>query len=657
MRRPAPATSFAGPILGALLAGILAAAPCAGADRPSATEWTPVEQAIAADAADAQAKLSAITAAYPKWPDGFRALAQLQVRHRQMQPALISARAALALAPDDAAAASSAVQALAGLGQVNDAYSIANQFTGAKDTSGWVNFYAAVAALEAKDRAKAELYLSLAMARVKDAPPEFTYLDARIAELSGDLPRAEASLKRAIAASPRFWDAWHELGVVQARLADAKPDMAIDLLTKSEAAFRSVASANEQAFESWQGLGCTQLKLAQVLMPGSESDGRAKARDAITSLGKTLALKEAQRDAQLALGQALLIDEQYEPAISHLQRARELGATERALDFNLMLAYQKAGKTAEFERAAASIKAESPSEKITTGMGLYHAGNFTIAAQLLASAATDLGSGSGSERERIGAVDRFVGHAQSELADRQRRHLAEVAESERPAAQAELERLLDAARDSYRAAGALADYPAQHHFLALETARGPRHGYDAGWQYLAWNSYTSPGGWAAVIGNYGGAMTDGRGVAGMWEQHPAHVVAWGVLAVVPFLIFLTSLFRRQPEVVTREERASRAPTPEPRAPQPRPAAPPPPKPQQRTPAPKPGPSAALERRVEQRPERRETEPAARNQTAPTRATAPRQVSGEHNALERRIDTPRPGAGRKSDDGHRRPPKS
>jgi|GEM_PF-2648342 len=593
---------------------VLAGGRCAGADRPSAEQWAGVAQAITAQDPGAEAKVLAITAAFPTWSEGFRTLAQMQLRGRNYDAAVASARTALKLDAGDSSAAACAVQALGLLGHLDDACAIADRFGGAKDAKGLVNYQTASAALAAKDRAKAARYLAVAMAQTNDAPAEFTYLDARIAEAGGDLKRAAISLGRATAASPRFWDAWYELGAVQAQLSltAGSPGEAIELLTQSEASFNKAATAQEKDFQCWQGLGSTQLRLSQALLGDNPSDGKAKAHEAATSLRNSLALKEDQRDAQLGLGQALLLTEDWADAIPHLERARALGVQDRALAFNLMLAYQKAGRTADFEQAARSLKAISPGEKITTGMGLYHAGQMAMAANLLSSAVGDLDHE--RDRERLGAVERFIGHAHLALVEQaqKRANAPGATDEQKSAAGAEVAQHLDAARDAYRAGGDLGDFPSRHHFLALETQRTSDAGYAAGWQYLAWTGYVAPPGWAAVIGNYGGAITGGAGLGGMWERHPVHVVVWGVLAFIPALLVLLSFVRGSPppvmEAAEPKRRATNPPAP-PAAPQPRAATPPAGK--NRTPHPGAPPSKS---RIQQPPQAPAQAPAAKNRT-------------------------------------------
>jgi tetratricopeptide (TPR) repeat protein len=607
-----------------LLALLLAAGACAraaAADRPSSEQWAGVAQAITAQDASAEDKVLAITTAFPAWSEGFRTLAQLQLKRKAYAETLTSATKALSLDKVDSAAAACAVQALGALGRNDEAFALADQFSGAKDPQGWVNFHAAAAGLAAKDRTKAELYLKFAFARVQDPPAEFTYLDARIAESAGDDKRAALSLTRATAANTRFWDAWYELGAVQARLSEGAGDKAIEWLQKSEASFTKVVKAQEKDYQAWQGLGSTQLKLSQALKQDSPGDSLSKAREAATSLDTSLTLKEDQRDAHLGLGQALLLIEDYERAIPHLERAAALGAQDRALTTNLMLAYQKTGKTAKFEEAARSLKAVSPSEKITMGMGLYHAGQLANAAELLASATGDLNRE--SDRERLGAVYRILGHAHADLAEQARSRLAAAPSEQKQALQALTDKELDAARDAYREGGGLRDYPARHAFLALESQRSFAAGYDAGWQYLAWSSYVSPDGWAVVIGNYGGAMTGGNGLGGMWNHHPMHVVAWGLAALIPLIVFITSLFSRRETLVEPIPEAKRRPTVQSAPPPPPPAknrTPQPGPPPARNRTPHPGPPPAKNRTPQPGP------PPAKNRTPQPGAKAVTEVA-------------------------------
>jgi hypothetical protein len=115
-----------------------------------------------------------------------------------------------------------------------------------------------------------------------------------------------------------------------------------------------------------------------------------------------------------------------------------------------------------------------------------------------------------------------------------------------------------------------------------------------------------------VIGNYGGAITGGAGLGGMWERHPVHVVVWGVLAFIPALLVLLSFVRGSPppvmEAAEPKRRATNPPAP-PAAPQPRAATPPAGK--NRTPHPGAPPSKS---RTPQPPQAPAQAPAAKNRT-------------------------------------------
>jgi tetratricopeptide (TPR) repeat protein len=528
-----------------LLLVSLATAPVWSADAPTAEEWTPVEQALNEDAPDAPAKLSALVNTYPKWSDGRRTLAQLLLRQGKAEAALTEAKLALTLAPTDATAAAVAVQAYGALSRPAEAYAIADQFVGDKDPQGWVNFRAAEVALGVGDRAKADLHLSLANGRAKKNPPaEFAYLDARISAAAGDLDRAELSLNRAVGGNPRLWDAWYELGVVQLRQAEAKTaSTRREYLEKAIASFTKVTAIHNKDAHAWLGLGRAQVTLAQHLSEDRADEGRALAAKAAASLKNAIEINSDLRDAHLNLGVALLMGDDHEGAITHLLKARDLGSTSRTLGFNLMLAYQKAGRTAEFEAEARNVQAVSTAEKLTAGIGFFRAGNHALAAELLISALPDLGE----DRERVASTYRFIGHAHAATAEAMR-----AKPGNDPAA---IEAALDRAREAYRKAGNLRDFPAQRYFMAQETARSPDAGYAAGWQQLAWNGYTTIDGWSAVVGNYGGAVTGGQGIVGMWQRNPIHVVVWGVLAFLPLLLAMIAFLR--PKRVEEDDHSER----------------------------------------------------------------------------------------------------
>ena len=519
------------------------------ADAPTAEEWAPVETALAEQANDAEQRLAKLVAAYPRWSDGQRALAEWRLDHGKAEMALADAQAALEISPNDAGAASLLVQALGKVGRTADAFAIAGKFVGDKDPGGWVNFRAAEMAFNAGDRKKAELHLSLANGRAKNPPPEFAFLDARISEAVGDLDRAEVSLNRAIAAKPRFWVGYYQLGVINLRQAETKTASSrMDYLKKSAANFSQVTNVNRKDALAWLGLGRAQLTLAQELLVGDRQSGLAKAREAEGSLRNAVDMNKELRDAHLNLGVTLLINEKSESAITHLLRARELGATDRTINFNLMLAYQQLGRTAEFEAEAANIQAVSTAEKLTTGIGFFKAGNYALATELLNGSLANLGE----DRERISATYRFIGHAEAAL--------AEKAAKQQPVDATIYNSHLDNAREAWRKSGNLRDYSAQRFFMAQETTRSPQLAYDAGWQHLRWHDYQSLDGWSAVAGNYGHAVTGGQGIHGMWERNPIHLVSWILLGVIPLCLALASFLRPKRE---EEEIVSKRPQTDP----------------------------------------------------------------------------------------------
>lgn len=585
-----------------VLSAVIFALPTWAADVPTAEEWTPVEQALSEGAPDAESRLAALVASYPRWSDGQRTLAGWRLQHGQAEAALTGAKAALATTPTDAGAAAVAIQALGLLQRPGEAFAIAEQFLGDKDPQGWVNFRAAEVALAIGDLARAELHLSLAHGRMKKSPPaEFSYLDARISTAAGDLDRAELSLNRALAANARLWDAWYELGVIQLRQAEAKTTSTRrEYLEKSEACFTKVTAIHAKDALAWLGLGRAQLTRAQDLLVDRGDEGRALATKAATSLRTAIGLNDGLRDAHLNLGVALLIDDQHDEAITQLLKARDLGSASRTLGFNLMLAYQKAGRSAEFEAEAKNVQAVSVAEKLTAGIGFFRAGNHALAAELLTSALPDLGD----DRERVASTHRFIGHSRAAIAATLRA---------REGADPKLvEAELDQAREAYRKAGNFRDFPAQRFFMAQETARSPQAGYDAGWQHLGWHGYTSLDGWSAVLGNYGGAVTGGAGLSGMWQRQPVHVIVWAILALIPLILALIAFLRPRREIVSEE--IVRRPVSEPTH-----------RPVQRTPAPATRPPQAKVSGAANRTSQTRTPPAApapKVQRTPAPATRP-----------------------------------
>jgi hypothetical protein len=75
-------------------------------------------------------------------------------------------------------------------------------------------------------------------------------------------------------------------------------------------------------------------------------------------------------------------------------------------------------------------------------------------------------------------------------------------------------------------------------YLALECSRSGERGYAAAWRYLKWDGSSAGRGWSAALGNYGSAMTAGKGIPGLVAEHPGHAGVWGGLIAVFFGLFL-----------------------------------------------------------------------------------------------------------------------
>jgi tetratricopeptide (TPR) repeat protein len=539
--------------------GLLVLAMSAGiaAEGPSPAEWEPVTAAIGAQAPDAGERLAAITAAYPTWPGGWIERARLDLAAKRPEAAWKHAREALTLDRTNGEAAALAVQALHQAGRAEHALSVAEYFRANRQHDkqaggrvGWVSFYAAQAALGAPtpDPAKAEDFLKAAKTCAGAAVPgEFHFLDARLMLRKGDLAGADASLERAVAAEPRLWDAWYELGRLRAARAEAETGVPgrRALLAQAEQAFATVTRALADDYESWLGLGRTQLAQA-VLESEAGGEGGAKLKDAVASLGEALARKPDLTDAWAAQGEAQLRLERWSAATEALTKARELGSTDRTLLFNLAMALEKSGQADQAAALHASTTATTAPELINKGMALAAAKRHQPAIDLLEQAAAhpDLAN----QPETRGQVLRFLGHAWRDWA------------AHEDALPADRDQRLDAAAEAYRRAGDAGDRSARGHFAALQSGREAGVAYAAGWQVLSWSGYTAPRGWALVLANYGASGAVGK---------PLHLAAWGTLTGIPLLLWLASLFRRVPVSSAPLPRRSGEPTSRP------PAAPPP----------------------------------------------------------------------------------
>jgi tetratricopeptide (TPR) repeat protein len=521
----------------------------AGADNPTREEWTPVKTAIADNAANAVELLEGLTKQYPRWTDGLCELARQYFKQDRPADAEKCANQALGVDPAHAEAGSLSIQAKIAAGRGAEAFALADTFTASTDTkSGYVFYQAALAAFQLGDIGRSEEYLKRAKDHIgKTIPAQFHYLEGRLAlrQTIPDVDRAEACLVRAVTSDDKLFDAWYEFGRVEIARADQHPNLAQELLTKADDAFARVLKALPNDYESWLGRGRCQLGLSKIMVDRDLGDGRHQLSEAESCLRHALGLNEQLADAETCLGEVLLKYEKFEEAIEHLQKARALGATDRAVDFNLALAYEKTKRVSEARQVLKRLEAVSPAEKITKGITYYKAGRFESALNLLNLALdnTDITS----DPELSGALLRFIGHAWQAWA---RQLDKQVRKTEDATASEEVQRRTDEASMAYRKAGDLGDTLAQRSFLALECQQVPERAYAAAWSYLAWRGYRSPVGWGAVIGHYGASKA--------W-RNPVHIAIWAVVAVVLLVLWLKNQFRPAATVSLRPRSADGQP--------------------------------------------------------------------------------------------------
>ena len=527
------------------LAVALGTAPLAvAADAPTKDEWAPVVQALAEQAPDAGQQLNTITTKYPKWAGGWIELARFELATGQHEDAWKHARQALTLERTNGEAGALAVQALALVGRHDDAITVAEPFRANRQDdkqsggrAGWVNFYAAQAALSAKksDPAKAEELLKTAKACAGAAVPgEFHFLDAKLMIRRDDFVGGAKSLERAVAADPQLWDAWYELGRVRGELVEREPSVPgkRQLLLSAEQAFLTVTKALPDDVESWLGLGRAQAAVAKLEIEDG-GEGGAKLKNAAASFTEALDRKPDLVPALTALGEAQLRLERYALAAEALGKAHELGAKDDVLLSNLALALEKSGRAEEAVRIQAGTTATTAPALINKGMILFKAKVYRTAVELfeLAAKHPELEA----QHETRGQVLRFAGHAW--------RDWATPAPGSTAADGNERETRLNAAADAYHRAGDLGDWTAIRHYAALQAERGPKPAYAAGWTLLGWTNYTSFTGWRLVLGNYGASRA--------WDN-ALHFSIWGVLAGLPLLLWLASLLRRAPAGVSAD---------------------------------------------------------------------------------------------------------
>lgn len=507
---------------------LLAAALAAGADAPTDAEWSPVAQTLQSSPADAVAGIEAITAKYPKWPDGFRALALARMQSGDPSGAWKAARAALGLNKGDTAAAALGMQCLAVVGRYDDAYKVADLFSDQTDAGGQVASQAAITALQAGNEAKLAAFLEIAKRRGGDnGAPVLDFIAAKQAQRKGDLPAAAAALEHAIAARADYRDALYELGRVRIVLALTSPEQADGLLAKAEESLQAAARLDARDADSRFGLGRARLERGKRLIAAGKADeGNALLRVAITALDEGLQIRPTDRDAKLWKGDALLRLERYEEAAPLLRMAMRNGAQDRALPFNLSLALSKSGKSAEAAEVLAGVQAESTDEQLTMAMNAFDQGNWVAARKLLIGALDDLPIDKPETAARRWSTVRYIGHtyrAQAEALDRN---------------DPEREELIENAVNAYKEAGNNADFVARHWYMHVQVPRGPQQAFTAGRQSVAWDGWWNPPAWKLLAGNYGYKVSKGEGVMGAFKHGPAHVMLWLLLAIIPVGLFL-----------------------------------------------------------------------------------------------------------------------
>jgi len=492
---------------------------------PGAAEWEPVRLALANDDATAETQLLTLLKRYPAWADGNKSLAKLLLDHGKAAEALAAAKRASQLAPGDEQVVRIQIRALADLGRKPEVYALVDS-TATKDPAGWIRYDAGLAAVGFNDAAKADALLKEAKSRVgAKVPAEFLFLESRVAILTRDFVRAELALASATTQQADFWDGWYELGRVRLVLADNDRAQRAAWVAKADTAFAAVCKGLPDDANGHIGVGRTRIEQAKLLLADNQNDqASGKLRDAIAELTLALSKTPDVADAYVLLGDANVRLEQWAAAAEALQRAKQLGAKDRSLTFNLAIALQQTGKNDEAQALLDTVTAASPAEQITIGMGAYRSRNWLLAAQLLETSVDGL-----DDQDAKGAVWRYIGHAHGHLAT-----------GKTGPAQ---DRELDAAQTAYREAGDLLDFDGRRQFLGLAASRTPEIAYAAAWQAIHWDALNLSA-WSLAVATYGQAKTGGLGISGMANRAPLHLAFWSALVFLPVVFFFLGLLRR-----------------------------------------------------------------------------------------------------------------
>ncbi len=561
-----------------LLAGI---AVLAAGDAPTDAEWRPVEQAIAADPLAAKPSVDALSARYPAWPDGRRALAAAHVQRRQWREAYNAANAvlsaALTAAPRDPTrldpmCGEIAVLAAGRLGRDDVAIKAADLFTSENDRTGRVAFRAAEVLLAKQRLPEAASRIGQAVARSSNKPPaEFLALQGSIAVAMGDAATAEAVLVRSLGLNKQQPEAWYALGLAQlTRAMAAAGDERRSALGSARSSFEEAVKQRPTDADALAGLGKALLELGK-LERGSGGGGSVANANAINFLERAVRERPALVSAKLFLGEAYLhAGNRDGEAARMLQSAHDAGARSPEVTLLLITALSRSGSAAAASTLAAGLTVDSTAERIAIGMQQYRAGSHLNAATLLTAAAGD----SSLDQAQRASLWRFAGHAH--------RRIAEMLGD-----QAERERHRDAARDAYIESGRLGDDEAARWLLAVERPRGALALSTAASHAIDWD-WLDTSAWLARIGSYPSAATGGAGLAGWWRTHPLHVCIWIGLLLLCLGLGAWGLLRRAPATATAGEGGDSTPRQ-------RPARPATGRTPRATPTPRPAPAGGSER--------------------------------------------------------------
>lgn len=477
---------------------------------PSPGEWSSIRAEVRAGVPGALGRLMTMTARYPAWIDGRRELATAQLAAGNTEAALASARAASSLG--DLESLGIEIRALGILKRPAEAYTVVDVASD-RDLDGWLHYEAGLVAVAAGHSAKAESFLGEARARaVGRIPPEFQYLESRIAVAVQDYAKAEQALSSAVLQRPDYWTGWFDLARVRTVLADRDPDNRQDYLNKADEAIAKVVAGVPgdpdvllvQARISWL--------LGRTLARAGEETAVGRFTSALSAAQGVLSRKESLEAVKIAGDSAIHLG-RWAEAVTYLSQAQRQGPTERGVAFSLASAHQHLGHDREAAAVLASLPKASPAEDLEVAVDAYEAKNWGLAHRYFLSGAV------GATPETVASALRYAGLAAAQIAS------AATGDEQR--------QWLDKARDAWSEAVQREDALALRLLVVQESQRGPASAYAVGWRLLREDSWLSGEGWGLVLGNYGPAISGGQGPWGVLVHHPGHALAWLTLMLGP----------------------------------------------------------------------------------------------------------------------------